>query len=274
MSDPTSPPQDETTPLRCCARSDVHGRCVLAVDHPPRHQNACGEEFGIIVPAETSQGDLMEVICRARLFKKIGRAGCGIQMHQLMQVEIEFSLSNEQVMNELRLAWSQDAAAEIARLTKALAESEKVRKQRHEHFLIVAKYGIKQKARAEAPEAENAKLRAWVGMTQFSFCSACEMCWSGPYTDCPGCHAQAGMKGVSDLQQEILTLRAELEKAKREKEWAKLELAQAEKSEASLASYAEGARKIAKFAKHEITCDQDRICAHCGRYEENGAPDK
>jgi hypothetical protein len=41
-------------------------------------------------------------------------------------------------------------------------------------------------------------------------CPTCDLSWSGPYTDCPGCQAQAGFKAVSDLQQRDADREAEI----------------------------------------------------------------
>lgn len=49
------------------------------------------------------RGALPELIRRARLYKKVGPAGSGIKMHQLIAVEVEFSLSKEQLQQELTL---------------------------------------------------------------------------------------------------------------------------------------------------------------------------
>lgn len=39
-----------------------------------------------------------------------------------------------------------------------------------------------------------------------SLCDTCGLTWIGPYTDCPGCQAQVGMKGISDLGVQVETL--------------------------------------------------------------------
>ena len=45
---------------------------------------------------------------------------------------------------------------------------------------------------------------------QFQYCWVCGLEWRGAYTDCPGCQAQAGFKGLSDLQQECDAKDAEI----------------------------------------------------------------
>ena len=46
-------------------------------------------------------------------------------------------------------------------------------------------------------------------------CAECHLEWRGPYTDCPGCQAQAGMKGISDLGVRVETLILERESWRR-----------------------------------------------------------
>ena len=50
---------------------------------------------------EASLKALVEVVRRARLYKIVAPAGLDIQMHQLMQVGVVFSLSDEQVERDL-----------------------------------------------------------------------------------------------------------------------------------------------------------------------------